>query len=74
MLVMMIRDAGGDEVLGVLVLEPKRFATGSRGYYGTRKITVAGERYQVQAQAVLIGSRAESELLAEGQDAAKIGQ
>lgn len=76
-----IRDCDGDEVIGVLVLEPKTFTTGSRGLFGSRKITVAGGRYQVQAQAVLIGSRAgptdgraESELLAEGQDAAKIGQ
>jgi len=61
MLVMMIRDAGGDEVLGVLVLEPKRFATGSRGYYGTRKIEIDGERYQVQAQAVCINSKSEAE-------------
>jgi len=56
-----IRDCDGDEVIGVLVLEPKRFATGSRGYYGTRKIEIDGERYQVQAQAVCINSRTEAE-------------
>lgn len=51
-----IRDCDG-EVLGVVVLEPKTFKTGSAGLFGSRKIAVAGERYQVQAQAVLIGSK-----------------
>jgi hypothetical protein len=51
-----IRDVDG-EVLGVVLLEPKSFKTGSTGLFGARKITVGDERFQVQAQAVLIGSK-----------------
>lgn len=35
----------------------KEFATGSKGFHGSGKITVDGVRYQAQAQAVLIGSK-----------------
>ncbi|MCP2337505.1 hypothetical protein [Actinomadura rupiterrae] len=38
-------------------LRQKTFSTGSRGYRAGGKITVDGERYQVQAQAILIGSK-----------------
>jgi len=55
-----IRDDDG-EVLGVMVLEPKTFKTGSSGLFGSRKITVASERFQVQALAVLIHSKSEAE-------------
>ncbi|MEW9532835.1 hypothetical protein [Microbispora sp. NPDC049125] len=35
----------------------KEFSTGSKGFYGSDKITAEGVRYQAQAQAVLIGSK-----------------
>jgi len=49
------------ETLGVLVLKPKTFTSGSTGYWGQGKLELEGERYQAQAQAVKIGSRARSE-------------
>jgi len=55
-----IRDCDG-EVIGVMVLEPKRFSTGSRGWYGTRKLEIDGERCQCQAQIVVIDSKSEAE-------------
>ncbi|WP_329242870.1 hypothetical protein OG417_44890 [Actinoallomurus sp. NBC_01490] len=33
-------------------LAPKRFRTGRTGYYATGKTEIAGQRFQVQAQAV----------------------
>ena len=38
-------------------LAPKRFSTGSKGFFVSDKITVDGVRYQANAQAVLIGSK-----------------
>ncbi|NLG28958.1 MAG: hypothetical protein GX557_13685 [Chloroflexi bacterium] len=46
------------ETVGVLVLQPKEFRTGSRGYFASGKIELDGVRYQCQAQAVAIGSKA----------------
>jgi hypothetical protein len=59
MLMAEIRDANG-KVLGMLVLEPKDFKTGSKGYFGQGKIPgpFEAERLQVQVQAVIIGSKA----------------
>jgi hypothetical protein len=59
MLIAEIRDANG-KVLGTLVLSPKDFKTGSKGYFGLTKIPGVGEeeRLQVQVQAVIIGSKA----------------
>ena len=39
-------------------LKAKTFSSGSKGFHATGKITVDGIRYQAQAQAVLIGSKA----------------
>jgi hypothetical protein len=39
-------------------LKAKQFASGSKGFHATGKITEDGVRYQAQAQAVLIGSKA----------------
>lgn len=36
---------------------PKKFSTGSKGFYANGKITVDGARYQASAMAVLIGSK-----------------
>lgn len=54
-----IRDEDG-RALGVMVLSPKSFKTGSTGLFGTAKIVdlADGSRYQVQAQAIKIGSKA----------------
>ncbi|GAA4100966.1 hypothetical protein [Actinomadura miaoliensis] len=40
-------------------LVAKTFSSGSKGFHTTGKITVDGVRYQAQAQAVLIGSKAD---------------
>lgn len=42
---------------GAVILNDKAFKTGSRGYFGQGKVTINGKRYQVQVQAVEIGSR-----------------
>ena len=47
------------ESIGVLVLEPKTFKSGSTGYFATGKVTVDGVRYQGQVQLVAIGSKGE---------------
>ena len=58
MLIAEIRDANG-KVLGTLVLAPKDFKTGSKGYFGQGKMpgVAEEERLQVQVQAVIIGSK-----------------
>lgn len=40
-----------------LALNPKEFKTGSRGYFAQAKFEVNGKKYQVQVQAVEIGSK-----------------
>jgi hypothetical protein len=49
----------GQELVNLVKSElaAKRFSTGSKGFFATEKITVDGQRYQAQAQAVLIGSK-----------------
>jgi hypothetical protein len=42
-------------------LTPRTFSTGSKGFYATTKVTVAGVRYQAQAQAILVGSKDDAE-------------
>jgi hypothetical protein len=51
-----VRTVGG-ETLGLLVLKPKEFTSGSTGFFGQGKLELEGERYQAQAQLVKIGSR-----------------
>ncbi len=42
-----------------LTLVEKNFSTGSKGYWAGEKLAMSdGRRYQVQVQAVLIGSKA----------------
>ena len=53
---MIIKDEQGGTV-GKVVLNPKDFKTGSKGFYGMDKMTIAGKRYQVQCQLVEIGSK-----------------
>jgi hypothetical protein len=40
-----------------LAMNQKEFKTGSRGYFAQGKFEVNGKRYQVQVQAVEIGSK-----------------
>lgn len=40
-------------------LAPKEAATGSKGFHATEKVTIDGCRYQAQASAWLIGSKAD---------------
>jgi len=42
------------EAVGVLVLQSKVFSSGKAGYFGQAKLTIDGQRYQCQAQAVAI--------------------
>lgn len=48
------------ETLITLEMDPKTFATGSRGYRGQGKVQMDGKKFQVQVQAVEIGSRPKS--------------
>jgi hypothetical protein len=52
-----IKDENG-ETVGKLVLNPKDFKTGSKGFYGSAKLAIAGKSYQAQCQLVEIGSKA----------------
>jgi hypothetical protein len=51
-----IRDDLG-EALVTVKLDAKTFSTGSSGYLGHCKVTIDGKRFQVQVQAVEIGSK-----------------
>jgi hypothetical protein len=39
------------------LIDKKDFKTGSKGYYGTGKMVAGGKRYQINIQAVEIGSK-----------------
>ena len=45
------------QTISVLTVPAKDFKTGSKGFYGQDKMTIAGKRYQVQCQLVEIGSK-----------------
>ena len=45
------------ESLALLVVAPKDFKTGSRGFYANQKAEIDGKRYQIQIQMVEIGSK-----------------
>lgn len=45
------------EPVGLLVLQPKTFKSGSCGFFGQGKLETDGVRYQCQAQMVMIGSK-----------------
>jgi hypothetical protein len=51
-----IRTDEGESV-GMIVAQPKDFASGSRGFHGQGKITIGEKRYQCQVQLVEIGSK-----------------
>ena len=46
-----------EKVVGTLTAPEKLFKTGSKGYFGMGKIQIGEKRYQVQVQAVEIGSK-----------------
>lgn len=52
-----IKSPVDNKVIGVMVVNPKTFSTGSTGFFGSTKLEIEGERYQVQFQAVKIGSK-----------------
>ncbi len=39
------------------ILDKKDFKTGSKGYHGTGKMVAGGKKYQINIQAVEIGSK-----------------
>jgi len=45
------------EVCGILLLSEKKFKTGSNGYFGNGQGYVDGQKVQLQAQAVVVGSK-----------------
>lgn len=47
--------------LGLLAAMPKKFKTGSLGFFASGKMTIDGKRYQVQVQLVEIGSKSAAE-------------
>jgi hypothetical protein len=55
----------GDEEVGMLLLAPKEFSTGSTGYFTNGKVSLgddAEKGYQVQVQMVRIGSKAQKKV------------
>jgi len=48
------------ETCGVLILAEKEFSTGSKGYFGNGQGYVNGQKVQLQAQAVVVGSKKKS--------------
>jgi hypothetical protein len=55
MLAIKIEDSTG--LVGLLAANPTDFKTGSRGYRGIGKVTIAGKRYQTSIQLVEIHSK-----------------
>jgi hypothetical protein len=51
-----LKDENG-QPLATMLVGPKNFKTGSRGFYANGKIDFEGKRYQVQIQIVEIGSK-----------------
>ena len=49
-----IRTDDGDAV-GIVVLRPKEFKSGRKGFFGQAKISLDGQRFQSQCQLVRIG-------------------
>lgn len=55
-----IKDAATGQVWGTVRLKPKVFATGSRGFFASAKVTNpqnADARYQCNFQMILVGSK-----------------
>ncbi len=56
MLLVELKDTDG-KVLGVWMLQPHSFKSGSTGYLAMGKVEIDGKRYQVNCQIVEIGSK-----------------
>lgn len=52
-----IKDDDGTNTVGTISAPSKVFSTGSRGYYGSTKLEIAGKRYQAALTLVEIGSK-----------------
>lgn len=65
MLTVTIRDERDGQLVGAVVANAKTFRTGSDGFYGSTKLTIGGERYQVSVQAVRIGSKPDAQAAGE---------
>lgn len=59
-----IKANSGEEAAGEVIMTSRQFKTGSTGFWGAGKVMIGGKRYQVQVQAVEIGSKPAT--LAEG--------
>lgn len=55
-MIIVMKDSNGKE-LATIIANPKDFKTGSKGFFGNGKVEIDGKRYQVQFQAVEIGSK-----------------
>jgi len=51
----MTTDAG--QPVGTVTAEPRKFRTGSQGYYANGQFEIGGKQYQFQVQFVEIGSK-----------------
>lgn len=49
------------EPITIIALNQKEFKTGSRGFFASAKAEIKDKRYQIQIQAVEIGSKKASE-------------
>jgi len=49
------------QLVGMMMVEPKEFKTGSKGFFTNGKIAIGEKRYQVQVQLVEIGSKPKEE-------------
>ena len=52
------REVGQEGEIGTVVINPKKFKTGSTGFFGVDKLNINGKRCQVLVQLVEIGSKA----------------
>lgn len=55
MLAIKVEDSTG--LVGLIAANPTDFKTGSKGYRGVGKVTIAGKRYQANVQLVEIHSK-----------------
>ena len=58
MLIVEIKNQNG-QIITVLTANPKVFSTGSRGFHGLTKAEIEGKQYQINFQAVEIGSKSQ---------------
>ena len=54
-----IKDENG-EVQAKFIVQPKVFSTGSKGFFGTGRISISGVSFQAQCQLIELGSKPKS--------------